>query len=90
MGDDKPFEPGYHLKEIPRGVVGEISKIVEEALEAQDADEQGVDLMTLIELSDCVGAMKAWLARHHPTVTLSDLEKMADVTARAFRSGRRT
>lgn len=35
----------YHVKEIPRGVYGEISKIVEEVQELQDAEEQGARLM---------------------------------------------
>lgn len=84
------LEPGYHVNDIPRGEVGEISKIVEEALEAADAEEQNADIMILVELSDLIGAVKAYLAQHHSSVTLEDLEIMADITARAFRSGRRT
>jgi len=82
-------KPGYHLREIPRGVVGEASKVLEEALEFSDACEQGCDVMGLVELSDLVGSVKAWLASRHPTVKLADLERMADITARAFRNGHR-
>ncbi len=144
------FNPGYHLSPIPRGELGEFSKVLEEALECQDAHRQGVDLMVLIELSDMVGALNAFRDRHrlprvqpgpgndcsigvsdlgaivaqvqsmavrqadfsashwfqalerlesmvrgylsfmHPSISWSDLEAMAEVTARAFRSGRRS
>jgi len=82
--------PGYHLKEIPRGEVGELSKVYEEILEALDAEAQGSAVMTLVELSDLVGALKAYLARHHASLTLEDLEKFSSITARAFTSGRRS
>lgn len=84
------LSPGYHLSFIPKGVLGELSKIREELLEAEDAQEQGASVMVLVELSDLVGALKAYLKAKHPSVTLSDLEKMADITARAFASGRRS
>lgn len=82
--------PGYHLKVIPKGDLGELSKIQEELDEAVDAEEQGVSVMVLVELSDLVGAVEAYLAKHHPGTTLEDLQKMAAVTRRAFQSGRRT
>jgi len=82
--------PGYHLKEIPRGEVGELSKVYEEILEALDAEAQGATVMALVELSDLVGALKAYLAKHHPSITLEDLEAFSSITARAFTSGRRS
>lgn len=82
--------PGYHLKEIPRGQIGELSKVYEEILEALDAEAQGSSVMTLVELADLIGAVKAYLAKHHPSVTLEDLEKFGAITARAFTSGRRS
>lgn len=88
-GNGQLAKPGYHLREIPRGVVGEASKIVEEALEFADAIEQSVDLMAMIELSDLQGAISAYLAKHHPTFTLESLAKMSEVTQRAFRNGHR-
>lgn len=82
--------PGYHLTPITKGVVGEISKVVEEALEAQDAADQNASVMVIVELSDLVGAIKSYLSTHHPSISLKDLETMADITARAFASGRRS
>ena len=87
------FQPGYHLKPIEKGELGELSKIreeLDEAVDAVDAHEQGVSVMVLVELSDLVGAVEAYLIKHHPGTTLEDLQKMAAVTRRAFQSGRRT
>jgi phosphoribosyl-ATP pyrophosphohydrolase len=81
--------PGYHLSDIPKGVYGEASKIVEEALEAADADKQGVKVMVLVELSDLVGCIIAYLKNKHPETSIQDLIQMADVTRRAFASGHR-
>lgn len=50
---DSPF----HVSKIRQGTYGELSKIQEELDEAIDADEQGIDLMVLIELSDIIGAV---------------------------------
>jgi hypothetical protein len=83
-------KPGYHVAVIDRGVIGELSKVHEEVLEALDAEAQGADLMVLQELSDIVGAIRLYLANHHPTLALHDLEIMADITARAFTNGRRS
>ena len=58
------FQPGYHLSPNPRGELGQLSKLIEEAREAADAQEQGARLMVLVELSDLVGAMTA-LCHHH-------------------------
>lgn len=82
--------PGYHLREIPKGELGELSKIYEEILEALDAESQGSKIMTLVELADMFGALKAYLTNHHPEVTLEDLETFSSITARAFTSGRRS
>ena len=82
--------PGYHLKEIPRGEVGELSKVYEEILEALDAEAQGSTVMAIVELADMLGALKAFLAKHHPSITLQDLEAFSSITARAFQSGRRS
>jgi hypothetical protein len=46
----------FHKREIKKGVYGDLSKIQEELDEAYDSEEQGQDLMLLIELSDIVGA----------------------------------
>jgi len=81
--------PGYHLAEIARGAFGHPSKIVEETAEFADAVEQGVKVMELVELSDLVGAIRGYLARKYPGITLDDLIAMADVTERAFLDGTR-
>jgi hypothetical protein len=79
----------YHLSNIPRGTFGELSKIQEELLEAMDADDQGCSLMILQELSDLIGAVRGYLATHHPHTTLQDLIKMSEITQRAFVKGHR-
>lgn len=83
------FKPGYHTKPIAKGVLGEPSKIAEEHEEFQDAVAQGVKIMALVELSDLVGAIRAYLTEHHPGMTLDDLDAMRHVTERAFKNGRR-
>lgn len=81
--------PGYHKKEIPKGKVGELSKVYEELLEAFEAESQGVGIMTLVELSDMLGAVDSFLQQHYPGFTIADLLAMTTVTQRAFVSGRR-
>ena len=46
--------------------------------------------MVLNELSDIIGAVEGYLIKHHPSLTLSDLLKMKELTARAFTSGARS
>lgn len=84
-----PRGPGYHLKPITKGILGEASKVLEEAHEFADAVDQNVSIMALVELADLVGAAEAYLAKHHPSMTLEDLKAMSAVTQRAFKNGRR-
>lgn len=86
----RPANPGYHLRAIAKGKLGEASKIVEEAAEFEEALEQGVDLMAILELADMMGAVEAYLAKHHPSLSLDDLMRMKDATKRAFANGRRS
>lgn len=81
---------GYHLKPFTHGVFGEASKIEEEMFEFLDALKQKNPIMALVELSDEIGAIRGWLAKHHPTVTLEDLITMNDATTRAFVNGHRS
>ncbi len=81
--------PGYHLRDIPRSPHGSVLKVVEEAMELAEAVEQGVSVMALCECADVVGALRGYLRRQHSDVSFDDLIKMADVTERAFTSGRR-
>jgi hypothetical protein len=83
----RTFKPGYHLRPIVKGVLGEVSKIREEVEELEDAHEQGVVIMELVELSDLYGAMKARVEKLGHT--MQDLERMSAVTARAFQNGKR-
>jgi hypothetical protein len=80
---------GYHSTEIPKGELGEISKIDEEFLEFKDAVLQDAKVMQLCELADMLGAIEAFLEQHHPSFGLNDLVKMASLTRRAFVSGKR-
>lgn len=85
-----PFVPGYHLRPIAKGVLGEPSKIREELDELEEALEQGVKIMAEVELADLYGAVEAVLRRHFPHLTMDDLARMSAVTQRAFNNGRRT
>lgn len=79
----------YHINEIPKGVVGELSKIYEEVAEIKDSEDQGASLMVLIEISDLVGAITLYLEKHHPSLTIEDMIAMSNITRRAFESGAR-
>jgi phosphoribosyl-ATP pyrophosphohydrolase len=78
---------GYHNKYIERGKFGEFSKIKEEFLEAEDALEQGNNIMLLVELSDLIGAIEGYCIKHN--IKLEDLIKMKEATKRAFNDGTR-
>lgn len=82
-------QPGYHLAEIKKGELGEISKLYEEVEELADAKRQGVRIMMMVELSDLYGAIESFMEKHLPGITMGDLAAMSHVTKRAFRNGRR-
>jgi hypothetical protein len=84
-----PEPCGYHLKDIPQGEAGELSKLLEEIHEAIDAEEQDNPIMVLAELSDLYGAMVCYLEKHLPTFTMEHISNMSEATHRAFKSGRR-
>lgn len=79
---------GYHKRAIRKGVYGEVSKIREEIEELEDSEEQGVAIMSMCELSDLYGALRAFAAKKY-NLSMEDLQKMADRTAEAFRDGTR-
>jgi hypothetical protein len=81
---------GYHIMDIPKGTIGEPSKIVEEALEIMDAHQQGVRIMAATEMGDLYGALDRYREKHHADLTMEDIHAMYMVTRRAFDSGRRT
>lgn len=80
---------GYHKMKIQKGVFGDSSKILEEVMELIDSENQDAKIMVLNELSDLIGAIRGYLNKHHPEVTLNDLIKMADITKSAFEDGER-
>lgn len=81
--------PGYHLSNIEKGTIGELSKIYEEIEEIKDAENQNAKVMILCELSDLIGAIQAYLDKHHNSLNIMDLVTMARITKRAFDNGHR-
>jgi hypothetical protein len=65
--------PGYHLVAIPRGALGELSKVQEELDELRDAMAQDSRVMATVELSDLVGALQAYLDTAAPGTKVSAL-----------------
>lgn len=51
---------GYHIAKIEKGVYGEWSKVQEEIDEIIDSLDQNLKPMLLIELCDCLGALKGY------------------------------
>ena len=78
---------GYHKRTIAKGELGKVSKVREELEELEDAIEQGVRIMALLEMADLYGALRALAAEYE--VSMKDLEAMDNVTARAFEHGER-
>lgn len=79
---------GYHKNKIPKGILGEVSKIDEEYLEFKDALESENPVMSLVELSDLLGAIEAFSKKRH-NLSLGDLLKMTEATKSAFEDGSR-
>lgn len=80
---------GYHIRKIPVGKYGELSKIQEELEELKDAFEQSSSILQLVELSDLYGAIEGFLEKYHPDTNFEDLKKMSRITRRAFENGHR-
>jgi len=70
----------YHLVEIKKGVIGELSKIREELDELEDAERQGIKIMIMIELSDLYGAIEFFTEKQG--LTMEDLKKFSDLNKR--------
>lgn len=88
--DDMISSNGYHIRNIPKGIVGEPTKILEEAYEIIDAHEQGVHIMAQLEMSDLYGALDRYREKYYPHLTMHDLDSMYRLTRRAFETGSRT
>lgn len=84
-----PTLPGYHLRNIEPGELGELSKIQEELNELADAELQGSKIMMLVEAADLYGALQLYLERHFSGISMADLELFSTITRRAFENGRR-
>lgn len=80
---------GYHIAEIKKGKFGDLSKLQEELDELKDCEDQQNKIMALVELSDLYGAIKGYLAKHIPSMTMEDLRIMSEATERAFKDGTR-
>lgn len=57
----QPPQKGYHLADIPKGKIGEWSKVEEEWAEFSDAKYQNSRILQLVELADTYGAVHAWI-----------------------------
>lgn len=79
---------GYHEVEIPKGELGELSKVKEELAELEDAMNQNAVIMAQVEASDLYGALEAFVNKHLK-VSMYDIEVMHMLTKRAFESGNR-
>jgi len=95
---------GYHITKIPKGVLGEWSKVEEELAEYEDAKEQGSKILMAVELADVWGAIVAsnesgsrmvetvaYISNEASKLGLTyvDLMKFSRITERAFKSGAR-
>ena len=78
----------YHKNEIPKGVVGQFSKIQEEYLELEDAYQQGDKILQLCELSDLIGAIDLYTKTEF-NMSLSDLISFSNKTMEAFKENKR-
>jgi phosphoribosyl-ATP pyrophosphohydrolase len=78
---------GYHLKEIKKGEYGEFSKIREEMEELLDAHTQNNRILEIIEITDLLGAIEAYLKKKN--LTLKDAIDMMELTKKAFQEGDR-
>ena len=80
-------QPGYHIAEIPKGELGQTSKIQEELDELKDAVAQGAKVMIGVELSDLYGALEAFAEKQG--YSMDDLRIFSFITKRAFKNGHR-
>lgn len=78
---------GYHIDNIPKGVLGQSSKIYEELMELQDAEKQHAKILIMCELADLYGALEAYAER--VGLDMNDLKSMSDMTKEAFCDGTR-
>ena len=79
---------GYHKTTIPKGTIGQFSKIEEEFLELKDGVEQGDKILQIVELTDLIGAIDLY-SYYQFGLSLEDLIKFTRKTQQAFKDGSR-
>lgn len=79
----------YHKIKIPKGTIGEFSKIEEEFLELKDGFDQKDKILQSCELSDLIGAIELY-SEKHLNRSLNDIIKFKNKTRKAFESGSRS
>lgn len=67
----------FHKREIIKGEYGQLSKIREELDEAVDAEEEGQELLLIIELADIIGAVRGVANKYG--ITLDQLIKFSEL-----------
>lgn len=77
----------YHKNIIPKGKLGEFSKIEEEFLELKDAFQQQHKILQICELSDLVGAIEEYGKKFN--LSLEDIIQMKNSTKQSFEDGTR-
>ena len=79
---------GYHINtNIPKGQIGEFSKITEEYHELNDAYLQDDKILQICELTDLIGAIEEYIKKFN--LTIDDLKKFSDKTKQAFKENKR-
>lgn len=70
---------GYHTRKIPKGEIGEFSKITEEYQELEDANLQKDPVLELCELSDLIGAIEEYSLNKY-NISLNELISFSNKT----------
>ena len=68
--EPESFVAGYHLVDIKKGQLGELSKVQEELDELTDAFEQRSNILMAVEAADLYGAVAFFLEKHLPELSL--------------------
>ena len=79
---------GYHKRKITKGIIGEYSKIQEEYQELDDAHEQDISVLELVECADLIGAIAAYTLKKY-NIDIDSLIAMSKATKSAFDDGSR-
>lgn len=74
----------YHDTDIPKGVLGQFSKIMEEVLEMKDAIDRNAKVMVIAEMVDIIGALELYVEANYPCLTLADLVTMSQLTRQSY------